>query len=140
MKTSEHTTLSGDAEAFAGVAFAAIAADRDIKDIESIYMQAMFSRMHLFEGWTVGRYKVLFEKLRDILEKQGLTALLAMSVQALPEKLYQPVYAVCVDLVLADGTINKEEKDFLFDLQHKLEINTELAMEISEVICIKNQC
>ena len=34
----------------------------------------------------------------------------------------------------------KEEKDFLFDLQHKLGIGTELALEISEVICIKNRC
>lgn len=140
METSERTTLSGNAEAFAGVAFAAIAVDREVKDIEIIYLQALFSRMRLFEGWTVGQYKSLFEKLEGILGKQGFEALLKMSVQALPEKLYQPVFAICVDLVLSDGIVNKEEKDFLYDLQHKLGIDTDLAMQITEVIMIKNRC
>ncbi len=136
----DNLTLSGDAEAFAGVAFAAIAADRTIKEIERFYIQAIFSRMRLFQGWTVGEYKTLFEKLQNILDEQGIHSLLERSLRELSENLYQPVYAVCVDLMLADGTVNTAEKDFLYDLQKKLGIETTLAMQITDVICIKNRC
>lgn len=136
----ENLKLSGDAEAFAGVAFAAIAADREIKDIERFYIQATFSRMRLFQNWTVGRYKALFEKLQKMLDIQGIESLLEQSLDLLPANLYQPVYAVCVDLMLADGIVNNEEKDFLDDLQEKLGIDPKLTMQITNVICIKNRC
>jgi hypothetical protein len=139
METREQATLLSDIEAFAGVAFAAIAADKQIKDIELIYLQTIFSRMRLFKGWTVGQYKSLFDKLRSIQEKQGFEAFLDMSVQALPPKLYQTAFAISVDLVLADGIVTKEEKDFLYDLQRRLGIKLDLATKIIEVITIKNK-
>ncbi len=145
MESSHHRKINGPApisdkaEAFAGVAFAAIAVDRQIKDIELIYLQAIFSRMRLFEGWTVGQYKSLIEKLRGILKKQGVEALLDMSIQALPSKFYQTAFAISVDLVLADGVVTKEEKDFLYELQQRLDIDTDLATKIIGVIIIKNK-
>ena len=63
--------ISDNAEALAGVAFAAIAADREIKDIEMMHLQAVFSRTRLFAGWTVEQYTALFKKLRAYLDDQG---------------------------------------------------------------------
>jgi hypothetical protein len=50
------------------------------------------------------------------------------------------MFAVAVDLVLADGVITGEEKDFLYKLQKRLHIETNLARQITEVIAIKNRC
>jgi hypothetical protein len=132
--------LSNQAEAFAGVAFAAIAADREIKDIELVYLQAIFSRMRLFEGWTVARYTALFKKLQAILNQQGVTGLLEASVKSLPSRLSQSVFAVSVDVILADGIVRDEEEEFLYQLQKRLQIDTHLASQITRVIAIKNQC
>lgn len=132
--------VSNNAEALAGVAYAAVASDREIKDIEVIYLQAIFSRKRLFEGWTVADYKALFRKLQNILDVQGLKALLEMSIRRLPETFYRSAFAIAVDLVLADGVLKDEEEEFLRLLQGKLLIDNALASQITEVIVIKNQC
>lgn len=143
MESSAHSPgseRSGQAEAFAGIAFAAIAADREIKDIELLYLQALFSRMHLFEGWTVAQYSTLFTKLRGILEQQGFVELLDKSIKNLSPKLYQAAFAVSVDLILADGIVRDEEEDFVYTLQQRFRIDPSLASQITRVIAIKNQC
>jgi hypothetical protein len=132
--------LLNQAEAFAGVAFAAIAADREIKDIELVYLQAIFSRMRLFEGWTVAQYTALFQKLQALLGQQGVAGLLEASVKSLAPRFSQSVFAVSVDVILADGIVRDEEEEFLYQLQQLLQIDTPLASQITRVIAIKNQC
>jgi len=137
-KTTE-TILSGKTGAFAGVVFAAVASDERITDKELNYLRIILSRMRLFDGWSDSQYQSLFDKLDDILKKQGFDTLLEKSIGALPPKLYQTVFAISVDLVLADGIVTREEKDFLYDLQQKLGMETDLATRIIEVIIIKNR-
>ena len=133
------TILSGKTGAFAGVVFAAVASDERITDKELNYLRIILSRMRLFEGWSDSQYQSLFDKLNDILKKQGFDTLLEKSIGALAPKLYQTVFAISVDLVLADGIVTREEKDFLYDLQQKLGMETDLATRIIEVIIIKNR-
>lgn len=127
------------AEAFAGVIIAAVASDQELSEDEIKFMQFMFSRMRLFQGWAKEQYNTLFHNLLRVLKQQGLDTFLEMCIRVLPEKLYQTVFAISVDLVLADGSVSREEKDFLYDLQKHLEIDTELASKIIEVIIIKNR-
>ena len=134
------TLLSGEAESFAGVVFAAVAADERITDEELKYLHIIFSRMRLFDAWAAVQYQPLFDKLNNILNNQGLDRLMEMSIESLPPKLYQTAFALSVDLVLADGIVTREEKDFLYDLQQKMGIETDLATKIIEVIIIKNRC
>ena len=142
METSVQETsqrLFTEAEAFAGVIMAAVASDQELSEHEIKFMHFMFSRMRLFQGWPKEQYNNLFNKLLQALKQQGIENFLDLCIQALPEKFYQTAFAVSVDLVLADGTVSREEKDFLYDLQKKLGINTELATKIIEVIIIKNR-
>jgi hypothetical protein len=127
-------------EAFAGVAFAAIAADRDIKDIELLYLQTIFSRTRLFSGWTAEQYKAVFEKLHQRLNTHGWERLLEESARALSPDLYQSIFAISLDLVLSDGIVRDEEEEFLYKLQKQLGIAQDLASKITHVIAIKNQC
>lgn len=139
--TQENQNIwSENAEAFAGLALASIAADRQILASELTYLQIVFSRMRLFEGWSAEQHTELFDRLHGILEQEGLNALLEKSIQSLAPKFYQTAFAIAVDLVLADGVVNEDEKDFLYDLQQRLQIHETLAMQIIEVIVIKNRC
>lgn len=132
------TSALSDAEAFAGIVLATVASDGQISESEKKRIHFTFSRMRLFRGWSEEQYHTMSDKLLNILKQQGLDTFLETSVRSLNSKFYQTVFAIAVDLVLADGIVNKEEKDFLYDLQQKLKIETELATKIIEVIIIKN--
>ena len=96
--------------------------------------------MRLFEGWTTVRYVRLFEQLQTALTQHGIIGLLDLSVAALPPELYQPVFAVSLDLMLADGIVRDEEEQFLYKLQQACRIDSDLASQITHVILMKNQC
>ena len=132
-------SLLTEAEAFAGVIMAAVASDLELSEHEIKFMHFMFSHMRLFQGWSKEQHNNLFNKLLQALKQQGFENFLNICIQALPEKFYQTAFAVSVDLALADGTVSREEKDFLYDLQKKLGIDTELATKIVEVVIIKNR-
>jgi hypothetical protein len=57
----------------------------------------------------------------------------------LPEELRDTAFANACDLLLADGGIEDEEKEFLDSLQRKLEIPGDQAISIVEVMVIKNK-
>ncbi len=146
MEASRHDDMTEDAllslneaESFAGIIIAAVASDQTLSDEELKFMPVMFSRMRLFHGWSAEQYDDLFDTLFQVLKHQGFAAFLNICISGLPEKLRQTAFAVAVDIVLADSTVNREEKDFLYELQKKLGLDTKLATKIIEVIRIKNR-
>lgn len=114
-----------------GVLSAAMHTDEMSTEDKKRCLHGLLSRMHLFDGWTDEQYQHMFEKLDDMLKNQGMTAL--------PIKLRPTAFALSVDVVLADGMVMDEEKDFLYTLQQLLEIENSLAQKILEVIIIKNR-
>jgi uncharacterized membrane protein YebE (DUF533 family) len=134
----ENSSLSR-AEAFAGVILAAAAADHEITDKEIKCIQVTLSRMRLFEGWSLEQYNAMFNKLTDILNTQEGNTLLEMSIESLPPELYETAFTISTDVVLSDGVVTREERDFISKLQQKLNIGNRLAAKILEVILIKNR-
>ncbi len=126
-------------EVFAGVLLAAMHTDEVSTEDEKRCLHALLSRMRLFDGWTDEQYQHMFEKLEDILNNQGITTLMELSSEGLPVKFRPTAFALSVDVVLADGMVLDEEKDFLYTLQQLLEIENSLAQKILEVIIIKNR-
>lgn len=126
-------------EAFAGIVFAAIAADGTISETELQRQRHVLSRMRLFRGCSNAEYDAMFAKIKHVFQTQGINSLIESSIHALDPKLYRTAFAVAVDIVLADGSVHGDEKDFLYELQQKLNIEDELATRIIEVIIIKNQ-
>lgn len=128
-----------DAEAFAGVVIASAASDQRISEKEVKFVYFMFSRMQLFREWTHDQYDAMFSKLMGVLKEKKLDAFLDLCVQFLPKELYRTVFAASLDLVVVDGFLSDEEKDFLYELQRKLGLDTDTANKIIEVILIKNR-
>ena len=131
--------ILNDAEAFAGIVLVAVASDRQISQPELKRMYFLLARMRLFQGWSETQYHAIIDKFWDMLKSQGLEPSLDLCIRSLSPKLYQTAFAIAVDLVLTDGTVTQEEKDFLYDLQKKLGLETKLATKIIEVIMIKNR-
>ena len=59
--------------------------------------------------------------------------------EALPQEMRLPLFAHCVDIVLADGELVKAEADFLNQLVQILNVDGDDARRIVEVLLLKNQ-
>lgn len=135
--SSGSATLSKP-EAFAGVMLAAVAADGHISDEEAAGFNATITGLRIFQAQSDGEHRAMIDKLFGILKRNGASQLLAQSARALPRELRQAAFAVVADLIFADGSVEDEEKALLEQMQAALEIPNELAMQIVQVMSIKN--
>lgn len=76
--------------------------------------------------------------VRDRLEAEGEEELLRHAARVLPAKLRTSAFAVAVDLMLADGTLEREERRFTKVLAAALKLPPATAAEIVRVMRIKN--
>lgn len=127
------------AESFASVALVAIAADGYLSDQEGRDMTAMLSRMKLFRNYSNDVMHRMFDKLLAILKREGPISLVNLAKASLPEELRETAFAIATDLVLSDGTVTSQEQAFLDDLYRILEIPGDQALQIVQVMTIKNR-
>lgn len=133
------SNLLSPAEAVAAVILVAVAADGYVSDEETLSGWNALSRMQLFRGYSgdvVGR---MFDKLGGFLRREGVDALLQLAKSSIPYELAPTVFAIAADLVLADGEVAAEEQAFLEKLYRMLDIPADLAMQIVQVMVIKNK-
>lgn len=129
----------GAAEALASIALVAIAADGYLADQEGQDMTMMLSRMHLFSSYPDDMLHRLFDNLLVRLKQQGPAALIDQAKGALPQDLRETAFAIATDLVLSDRTVTPQEQAFLDDLYRILEIPGDTALQIVQVMTIKNR-
>src|SRR5574341_1203430 len=138
MKEAEKAALNKE-EAFAAITLAAVAADGYISEEEGRGLITGLTRMKLFEKYGPNQMASMFNKLLGIIKRQGIESLVALSKEALPPELRETAFAVATDLALADGVVEKSEKEILTRIQQTLGIPEDTAIKIIEVMLIKNK-
>ena len=126
-------------DAFAGILLGASACDGHAADEE---IQALFTitgRMKMFEGFTSNKWNSMMDNLLKVLKKDGPIKLVERCANALPDELRQTAFANAADIILADGVVEEEEKEFLDHVQKMLDIDGDTALTIVEVMIIKNK-
>lgn len=126
-------------EAFAGLLLAAAAADGHIADEEAGGLWHAINRMKLYSSFTPDKFGQMLNNLIKVLKREGVEKLTNRCVQALPDSLRETAFANVCDLVLADGVVEAEEKELVEKLQNKLEIPGDRAIDIVQVMVIKNK-
>ena len=86
-------------------------------------------------GDTVGR---LIERVRERIVAEGPTAVVQQASKMIPSSMRPSVLAVAADLVLVDGTLQRQERQFLSELARQLKIAPALSLQILKAISIKN--
>jgi len=127
------------AEAFVAITLAATASDGYLSQDEACLIYSSLSRMKLFRSYPYDVMSRMFDRLLSILRRQGIDALFNTAKESLPHDLREAAFAMATDLVLADGIVTQEEKDFLNDLHQALDIPGELATQIVQVMLIKHR-
>lgn len=127
------------AEAFAAITLSAVAADGYLSDEEAQGLSFVLSRMKMFKSYPNDVMRRMFDKLIGIQRRDGAMALFQAAQASLPHELRETAFAVATDLVLADGLVTQEEENFLNQLYQALEISGDTAMQIVQVMMIKNR-
>lgn len=126
-------------EAFAGIALAMAGADGSISQSEWEGIVGYIRRLRLYDNFSGPAFDKMFDKLFRILKNKGASALVDASTDALSEDFKLTAFACAVDIALADGVLEEEEKDIINQLAERLEIPEQTAVSIIEVLIIKNK-
>lgn len=135
----ESKNTFGPHEGFAGILLAAAAADGHIAEEEARGLWSAIERMKLFSSYTPDKFNRLMDSLLKVLKKGGPEALVDKCAPVLPERLRAPAFCNAVDIVLADGEVEDEEKELIEKLQSALEIDDDEAKMIIQVMIMKNR-
>ncbi|RUT04591.1 hypothetical protein DSM106972_041600 [Dulcicalothrix desertica PCC 7102] len=131
--------LMTPAEAFAAITLSAIASDGYLSEDEMRALTATLFRMKLYRSYSNDVMQRMFDKLLGILRHEGINGLFDVAKESLPYDMRESAFAVATDLILADGVVAIEEKEFLDDLYQALSLDSEVATQIIEVMLIKNR-
>ena len=126
-------------ESFASIALAMAGADGSIAQSEWDGICSYLRRLRLYDNFLGPAFDKMFDKLFRILKNQGASALVACSVEGLPEDMKLTAFACAVDIALADGVVEDEEKEIINQLAESLQIPEDTAVSIIEVLIIKNK-
>lgn len=126
-------------EGFAGILLGASACDGHISDDEVTGLVTALLRMKLFQRINEKSFGQMMNKLQGIAKKKGVDTLIDVCVPVLPQELRETAFANACDIVLADGVVEPDEREFVDKLQRKLGISGDTALAIVQVMVIKNQ-
>lgn len=128
----------GPQEGYAGVLLAATACDGHIADEEANNLFLILSQKKLYQRLSSQQFGALVDRLMGQLKKGGHERLLEKCIPAVPPELRESVFANAVDIVLSDGQVDTEEKEFIDDLKAKFDIDDQRAKTIVKVMVYKN--
>ena len=95
--------------------------------------------MKLFVDQNGSQFSQMIDKLFRILKKGGPKELITRGIVPLSPELRETAFAVSVDMIFADGSVEDEEKAVIEHLQSELGIPDAIASQILDVMVIKNR-
>jgi hypothetical protein len=128
----------GPQEGYAGVLLCATACDGHIAEEEGRSLFLILSQKKLYQRLSEQQFSTIFDRLMGYLKKGGPEKLLEKSYPAVPPELRESVFANAVDIILANGSVDGEEKEFITDLKNKLELDDQRSRTIVKVMVYKN--
>ena len=127
------------AEAVAAILVAAVAADGELSVAESARLNGLLASSRLLPPNPPDGNPNVVESALAVLTDHGLPATLRACAEALPATLRPTAFAQATDLVLSDARVGQREKAFIDALREALRIDDALALQIVDVMLIKNR-
>jgi uncharacterized tellurite resistance protein B-like protein len=124
-------------EAYLGIMLAAANCDGNLSAEEANEIRSLALRTRTLKALAPNELsranQVVEQRLRE--RTDGLK----QACETLPADMCLPVFAHCVDIILADGELMKPEAEFLQNLIPMLDIDPNNARRVMEVLLLKNQ-
>lgn len=125
-------------QALVAVLIAAADANRHISPAEAERAYHLIWFMRRFRRKSGEAVDRLLLGVKERFDRDGEAAVLAQSARVLPAKLRAAAFATAVDLMLADGRIEREERAFVRTLAKTLKLSAAQADEVVRVMRVKN--
>lgn len=132
-------TEFGPHEGVAGVLLGASACDGHIADEEVQTLMMALGRMKLYQRVSERTFGSMMDRLIGLLKRSGPEQLLEKAARVVPRELAETVFANACNIILADGVVEDDEKEFLNNVMRRLEIPPDRAKKIVRVMVIKNR-
>ena len=135
---SEPTTYAPttEMEAWLGIMYSCMAADGDVSQPEINRMANMIVYKQHFK---LQDFKTHYMAVMVVHKRIGGKSMIDACAPHVSADYRETLLAIVCELILADGVIDKEEKVLAEYITEKLEIPSENAMKIVEVMLIKNK-
>lgn len=127
------------AESMLGVMVATMGADGHIAREELDGLSANVNRMNMFKTMTQGQFNDALRKVVSLLDRRGAPELMQLSTPNVPQDYRATAFAIALDMVLADGVVDREEERLIDGLQAALSVPDDDAKKILEVLLLKNK-
>jgi len=128
--------IPGEQEAWVGILLACMSADGVVDGLETDAMARMLGLKSKFAGVDIMPYLKSINEAKAKLGGLGLVEACSKSVNVADR---DTVFAMAVELVLTDGSLEKEEELVIDTLAKALGLNPEIALKIIEVMLIRTR-
>ena len=133
---SIQNTVNSELEAWVGILYSCISADNQITDSETATLSRVLSSKQKFLGIDIAP---LYAKSFNVRAELGQLKYISACSEWIKGEDKETVFALALEVLLADGTLEKEEKNVIEVLSNQLEIEKEMTSKIIEVIFLKNK-
>jgi tellurite resistance protein len=124
-------------EAFLAILFSAAMVDGDFAADEREAIVGISRRSRVLNSLPPNELSNINNTVNERL--QNRPDALKEACETLPADMCLPVFAHCVDIVLADGELLKAEAEFLENLMPMLDVERDHARRVMEVLLLMNQ-
>ena len=136
INNSGQNTVNSELEAWVGILYSCISADNQITDSETATLSIVLSSKQKFIGIDIAP---LYRKAFNVRAELGQLKYISACSEWIKGEDKETVFALALEVLLADGTLEKEEKNVIEVLSNQLEIEKEMTSKIIEVIFLKNK-
>ena len=136
VNSSDQNPILSELEAWVGILYSCISADNLITDSETATLSRVLHSKQKFIGIDIAP---LYRKAFNIRAELGQLKYISACSEWIKEEDRETVFALALEVLLADGTLEKEEKNVIEVLSNQLKIEKEMTSKIIEVIFLKNK-
>lgn len=116
------------------------ASDRDMRDSELARIGAMIRTLPVFHGFDQSRTLEVAQECQQLLQEEaGLTGILSIIRDVLPQDLRETAYALAVDVAAADLTVGAEEARMLDIIKERFDIDALAVAAIERAASIRHR-
>ena len=133
---SGENSVTSEFEAWVGILYSCISADNQITDSETASLSRLLHSKEKFIGIDMAP---LYAKAFNLRMEMGQLKYVSTCCEWIKDEDKETVFALALEVLLADGILEKEEKNVIEVLSKLLKIDVGMASKIIEVIFLKNK-
>ncbi|MFV8362345.1 TerB family tellurite resistance protein [Flavobacterium sp. ZT3P35] len=128
--------VTTELEAWFGILYSCISTDKQITANETNILTRIIYSKQKFAGVDI---VPLFLKSFDLKERLGQLTFISACCERIEEEDKNMLFALALEVLLADGILENEEKNLIETISNLLKIDSKMSSKIIEVIFLKNK-